>query len=354
MTDIAATRNRIPLRWVFVGAAILWFAYATRGILGPFVAGLVIAYLLHPLTDRLQARGLPRWLASLVMLLLFFGVFGLLIMAIAPVLVSEFQRLAQDLPALIASLRAPAERLLASIGTIVEVESLSQTLTARVASWAGQFAENILSGGLAVFNVLALLIMMPVVAFYALRDFDALAAQLDSLWPQRYADTIRKLMHDSDVALAGFLRGQLLVCLSLAVFYALGWSLVGLEYGLVLGILAGVLGFVPYLGYVVSVGLALIVGFGQWGLESVNLLLVLVVFFIGQFIESTTLTPNLVGNRIGLHPLWVLFAVFAGGELMGVLGVFLAVPVAAIVGVVVRWLIGEYLHSPIYGTPPAA
>ena len=341
-------RSRIPLRWVIVAAAILWFAYATRGILGPFVAGLVIAYLLHPLADRLVARRVPRWLATLVMLLVFFGLFGLLIMAIAPVLLAEFQQLARDLPAMVESLRGPAERLLRSVGAIVAVDDLMNTATERAAGWAGQVASSLLSGGLAVINLLALFIMMPVVAFYALRDFDTLAARIDQLWPQRYASTIRTLLAESDMALAGFLRGQMLVCLSLAVFYAAGWSLVGLEYGLVLGILAGVLGFVPYLGYVVSVGLALIVGIGQWGIDSPSLLAVLAVFFAGQMLESMVLTPNLVGNRIGLHPLWVLFAVFAGGELAGVLGVFLAVPVAAILGVVMRWLLREYQQSPLY------
>jgi predicted PurR-regulated permease PerM len=343
---------RANLGWFFVAAVVLWFAYATRGVLGPFLAGLVIAYLLDPVADRIEARGAPRWLATIIVLLLFFGTFVVLATAIAPVLFFEFEQLSRELPQLFAQLRPLAQRLLNLLGGFVEVDTLTGDIAARIGNWAASFAGSLLSGGLAVINVLAILIMMPVVAFYALRDFDALTARIDGWWPHRYAGTIRALLRQSDTALAGFLRGQSMVCLSLAVFYAVGWSLVGLDYGLVLGILAGVLGFVPYLGYVVSVSLALLVGFGQWGFEPLSLGLVLGVFFVGQVLESSVLTPNLVGNRIGIHPLWVLFAVFAGGELAGVIGVFLAVPVAAILGVIVRWLMEEYLKSPIYRSGP--
>jgi len=341
-------RRRIPIRWLLVAAIILWFAYATRGVLGPFIAGLVIAYLLDPVADRLEAQGVPRWAAAMLILIGFFGVFALLILAMAPLVVAQFQQLVQNLPQLIQSLGPLVERLSDAAGDVVVLETFTNDLMHRAAAWLSTLATGILSRGLAVFNLLALFVMMPVVAFYALRDYDVLTARINAWWPPRYAGTIRRLLGESDAALAGFVRGQSLVCLSLAIFYSVGWSLLGLNYALVLGTLAGVLGFVPYLGVVVSVGLGLLVGLGQWGPDVLHLGLILVIFFVGQILESTVLTPNLIGNRIGLHPLWVLFAVFAGGELLGILGVFLAVPVAAVLGVVMRWLLGEYLKSPLF------
>jgi predicted PurR-regulated permease PerM len=341
-------RRRIPIRWILVAAIILWFAYATRGVLGPFIAGLVIAYLLDPVADRLEQRGVPRWVAAMLILVGFFGVFALLILAMAPLVAAQFQQLVQNLPQLIQSLGPLVERLSDAAGDVVALETLTNDLMHRAAAWLSTLASGILSRGLAVFNLLALFVMMPVVAFYALRDYDALTTRINAWWPSRYAGTIRRLLGESDAALAGFVRGQSLVCLSLAIFYSVGWSLIGLNYALVLGTLAGVLGFVPYLGVVVSVGLGLLVGLGQWGPDVLHLGLIVGVFFVGQLLESTVLTPNLIGNRIGLHPLWVLFAVFAGGELLGILGVFLAVPVAAVLGVVMRWLLGEYLKSPLF------
>lgn len=352
-----SVQNSIPLRWLFVIAAVLWFAYATRGVIGPFMAGLVIAYLLDPLTDRLETRGVPRWAAALMVLFVFFGVFALLIVAMAPLVIQQLQQLVDNLPKLIAAVKPLAERLFLAAGDVVEVDTLTNNLMIRASNWVTGIAGSILSGSIAVINVLALLVMMPVVAFYALRDYDTLTMRINAWWPGRFAGTIRGLLTESDAALAGFIRGQSLVCLALAIFYSVGWSLIGLDYALVLGTMAGVLGFVPYLGVVVSVGLGLLVGLGQWGPDPVNLGLILGIFFVGQILESTILTPNLIGNRIGLHPLWVLFAVFAGGELAGVLGVFLAVPVAAVLGVVVRWVIGEYLKSPLFaetGPPPPA
>ncbi|WP_374593838.1 AI-2E family transporter [Sphingosinicella sp.] len=341
-------RRRIPIRWILVAAIILWFAYATRGVLGPFIAGLVIAYLLDPVADRLEQRGVPRWVAAMLILVGFFGVFALLILAMAPLVAAQFQQLVQNLPQLIQSLGPLVERLSDAAGDVVAIETLSNDLMHRAAAWLSTLASGILSRGLAVFNLLALFVMMPVVAFYALRDYDALTTRINAWWPSRCAGTIRRLLGESDAALAGFVRGQSLVCLSLAIFYSVGWSLIGLNYALVLGTLAGVLGFVPYLGVVVSVGLGLLVGLGQWGPDVLHLGLIVGIFFVGQLLESTVLTPNLIGNRIGLHPLWVLFAVFAGGELLGILGVFLAVPVAAVLGVVMRWLLGEYLKSPLF------
>jgi predicted PurR-regulated permease PerM len=346
--------RRVSWGWLVVLAVLIWFAYVTRGVIGPFLAGLVIAYLLDPVTDRIEAKGLPRWAATGSVLLLFFGLFAALVVAMAPLVIAQFSQLVESLPQLIEGVRPLFDRLATAAGGIVDPAQVSGGMVERVVTWGTGLVSGIVASSLKVFNVLALVIIMPVVAFYALRDYDVLTSRIDGWWPRAHAETIRTLLADSDKALAGFIRGQSLVCLVLAVFYAAGWSIIGLDYSLVLGILAGVLGFVPYLGVAVSVGLSLLVGIGQFGLDPLHLGLIFGIFFVGQILEGSVLTPNLIGNRIGLHPLWVVFAVFAGGEIAGILGVFLAVPVAAVIGVFVRWLITEYLRSPLYGTDASA
>ncbi len=352
--EIAITRRRVSWRWLLVLAVIIWFTYATRGVIAPFLAGLVIAYLLDPLTTKLERRGIRRWASTLIVLTIFFGLFAGLVLAATPLLIAQLEQLAHNLPQIIESIKPLLEKFFLEAGDYVDVSAFSGDLVNKGVNWVTGVASNVLAGGLKVFNVLALIIIMPVVAFYTLRDYDHLTSRIDQWWPRRYATTIRQLLGEADASLAGFIRGQSLVCLVLAIFYAIAWSLTGLDYALVLGMLAGLLGFVPYIGVIVSVGLALLVGFGQWGFDPAHLGLVLGVFFVGQIMEGSVLTPNLIGNRIGLHPLWVLFAVFAGGELMGILGVFLAVPVAAVIGVVVRWLLSEYLVSPLYDEDLAA
>lgn len=207
---------------------------------------------------------------------------------------------------------------------------------------------GIIAGGLAFFNIITLVVVAPVVAFYLLRDWDTVTSRLSSWWPRRYDATIRDLLAQSDEALSGFVRGQFLVCICLAVLYAIGWGAIGLDYFIVLALLAGLLGFVPFVGPFFGVAMSVLVAIGQFGIDPTRIGLVLAVFGVVQVIEGSVLTPNLIGNRIGLHPVWVLFAIFAGGELMGVVGIFLAVPIAAVTGVVARWLLTQYLGSRLY------
>ncbi|MGB3721577.1 MAG: AI-2E family transporter, partial [Pacificimonas sp.] len=335
-------------------ALLLWFVWQTSAVLPPFLGGLAIAYLLDPVTDRLEARGWKRWIATTFVLVVFFALFAGLILLIAPLLVSQLTALIESLPVLIATLRPLAERLYAEANVLVDLEGATDDLLQRVAGMATGVLRGVLEQGLAFFNVLALLVIMPVVAFYSLRDFDLLTAKMRGWIPPRFETRTSRLLEEMDNALAGFIRGQFLVCSALAVFYAAGWWLTGLEFALVLGLIAGILAFVPYLGAVISVVLALLVGLGQFGVDPLQLFFIFLVFQIGQILEGSVLTPNLIGERIGLHPLWVLFAVFAGGELAGLWGVFLAVPVAAVIAVLVRAVMRAYLRSPLYGAEPEA
>lgn len=348
---------RIRWGWLLVAVATLFFFYSARAVLGPFLAGFAIAYLLDPVADRLVRRGLPRWLATTIVLAVFLGAITGLVLATAPIVQAQFHQLMVSLPTIIESVRPWVDEWGRRTGTPVNVSAVPTQLIERALAWLTGVAGGIIAGGLAFFNILSLVVVAPVVAFYLLRDWDTVTGRLANWWPRRYDATIRDLLAQADGALSGFVRGQLLVCVCLALLYALGWGLIGLDYFIVLALLAGLLGFVPFVGPFFGVAMSVLVAIGQFGLDPTMVGLVLLVFVIVQVIEGSVLTPNLIGNRIGLHPVWVLFAIFAGGELMGVIGIFLAVPIAAVTGVLARWLLTQYLGSRFYrveAAPPVS
>jgi predicted PurR-regulated permease PerM len=218
----------------------------------------------------------------------------------------------------------------------------------QVATGATGMVGGIISHGLEVVNLLTLLAVTPLVAFYLLRDWPKVVAEVDGWLPRAHAETIRTQLREIDRVLAGFARGQIVVCLSLATFYAVALSLVGLDFGLTIGLVAGLVSFVPYLGFGVglasSVGVAVYQYWPQWG----HVLVVLGIFLLGQSLTDYVLTPRLVGTKVGLHPLWVIFAVFAGGTLFGFAGMLFAVPMCAVIGVLARFGISRYKASALY------
>lgn len=340
---------RIPWGWLLVAVATLWFLYGARSILGPFLAGFVIAYLLDPMAGRLTARGLPRWLATVVVLAVFLVALAALLVATAPIVVHQFQSLLANLPLIADSVQPWLDQLGSRVGRDIQPPALNNDLIEKAIAWLTASLGTIIASGFAFFNIVTLVVVAPVVAFYLLRDWAGVTTRLAAWWPRRHDATIRQLLSEADEALGGFVRGQFLVCCCLAVFYMIGWGIIGLDYFVVLALLAGLLGFVPFVGPLIGVGLSVLVAIGQFGLDLPMIGAVVLVFVVVQGLEGSVLTPNLIGNRIGLHPVWVLFAVFAGGEMAGLLGIFLAVPVAAVIGVVARWLLGKYLASGFYG-----
>lgn len=347
-----------PPRWIWLALGILLllvFFVSVRGILLPFVVGLAVAYLLDPLADRLETWRMPRWLATSVAIVVFFGLLISLFIAMAPLMRDQIVGFAQALPGYVAKVRPLVVGLIHEAGGTEQAETLMQQSGGKLVEWIGAHVGQMLASGIAFFNLLTLILISPVVAFYLLRDWDLIVARIYSWLPRRHLETITTLMNEVDYALSGFVRGQFLVCLALAALYAFGWSLLGLNYALVLGLIAGLLAFVPLAGPFFASALAVLVALGQFGADWLKVGLVYGVFVIVQGIEGSILTPNLIGNRVGLHPAWVIFAIFAGGELMGVLGIFLAVPVAAIVAVLSRWLLQKYLASRLYddGSTPS-
>lgn len=346
-----ADRLSLPqIHWgwlLFIAAFVLLF-WASRSILGPFVAGFILAYLLDPPARRLENFGTPRWLASTVVLVVFVTLFALIILASAPIIQTEVLQFIDNLPRLVENTQPVIERMLRLTGSAKSIDDLVDNVSSYAVSWLTSSVSTIVAGSLAFVNVISFTVVTPLVAFYLLRDWPLILAQVDSWWPRAQAPAMRGVLRDANAALGGFVRGQSLVCLSLAIFYAVGWSVVGLNYAVVLGTLVGVLAFVPFIGVLFAVTLSMLVALGQYGLDPKALGLVIAVFLIGQVLESSVLTPNLIGTRIGLHPVWVLFAVFAGGTVAGLAGVFLAVPVAAVLGVIMRAALAHYRQSDFY------
>jgi len=342
--------------WLGGLLVVLLLLYLLRSILLPFVAGMAVAYLLDPLACRLERLGLSRLWATITMTLVFLvlAVAGLFL--VAPLLQDQMVHFVQRVPGYITQLLhrgAPlwgmAQNYL-SPADIAKLRGAAWDYAGTVVGWIGELLGTLLTGSLALANLLSLIFITPMVIFYFLRDWHGMTRQIDTLLPTRYAETIRVELKAIDHILSGWVRGQATVCLALALLYGIGLSLVGLDLGLVVGLSAGLLSFVPYLGtiagFVVGVGLALAQS-QEWKLAA----MVAAVFIVGNLLESNLLAPRLVGKKIGLHPVWVIFALLAGGALFGFLGVLLAFPAAAVIGVLTKFALQQYLASPLYNEP---
>jgi len=331
-------------------AALLWLL---KPMLLPFVAALVIAYFLNPVVDVLTRRRLPRWLGALLVLLSFVVFVALLLLLIVPLLQGQIVALINALPGYLATARENimpfVERFQEKLSPddVARIQDAAGQLAGSAAGWAGKLVQGIISEGAALIDVVTLVVVTPVVAFYFLRDWPLLTSTVDDHLPRKQYAPIRGILKDINTALSGFIRGQALVCLCLGFIYSVGLSLAGLKYGATIGIIAGVLSFVPYVGSTFVLVSSLILAFIQFD-NYVHIGFVFLVFLVGQTLEGYVLTPKLVGDRVGLHPVWVLFALFAGGSLLGFVGVIIAVPVAAIAGVLVRFVLRQYRTSSFF------
>ena len=348
--------------WVAMAVVFLLLLWLLNDILLPFVVGIVVAYFLDPVVVRLQRLGMSRtWATTAVTIVAVLLTIGGA-MAILPPLFSQLQSLILSFPDYTVKLAARITPLIDPIRKRLDLPPLSlQELQAELTQRAGQVlavagtvAGKLAQGGLAVFNLLALLFLTPVVTFYLLRDWERLLAAIDGALPRDHADTIRKLAHESNAAIAGYVRGQALVCIALGSIYAVGLSLVGLQFGLIIGLIAGAISFIPFVGTFVGAVMALGMALVQFPPDWMGVVKVAVVFVVGQMLEGNVLSPKLVGDRVGLHPVWIMFALLAGGALFGFVGVLIAVPVAAVAGVLVRHLIGRYRDSQYYRGADAA
>ncbi len=347
------TASRQALFWIGGVVAVLAALYLFRGILLPFVIGMAVAYFFDPAVDRLEGWGVARGIAAALVLAAFFSAGLMALILLVPLLQAQLVTFLQTIPEYVAWFREKVVPLMEAVHARLPAEDVEDLRKAAgayagdVIGWIGRVVGGLWSEGVALFNLLALLFVTPIVAFYLLRDWDRMVARIDGWLPRASAPVIREQLRQIDTTLAGFVRGVGLVCLLLVAFYAVALTLIGLDYGLVVGIAAGLVSFIPYFGALAGVVVATALALFQFS-EWLPIALVVGTFAVGQAVEGNFLTPRLVGRRIGLHPVWVLFALFAGGVLFGFVGVLLAVPVAAVIGVLGRFAIGRYLDSPLY------
>ncbi|MFZ5690769.1 MAG: AI-2E family transporter [Pseudomonadota bacterium] len=354
MTGSPLTLRRQLLFWsgaLLVFIALLWLL---GDVMMPFIAGMALAYLLDPLVRQVQRLGINRAISSVVVVLVFIFIIALALILLLPVLTEQIAEFAARVPHYVERLRQLINEVSQGwIGQYLgeklpEAQKSAGTVAATAAGWAGTFLGSLLSGGRALVSVLSLVIITPIVAFYLLLDWPRMLQTIDSWTPVHHRDTVRGLAREMDRAIAGFVRGQAIVCLILGTFYAVALMLMGVNFGLLIGIAAGLLGFAPYVGtitgFLLAVGVATAQFWPDWHMPA----MAAAVFMVGQFVEGNILQPQLVGKEIGLHPVWLMFSLLAFAYLFGFVGLLVAVPVAAAIGVLVRFLLRQYLASSYY------
>ncbi|MGH1330859.1 MAG: AI-2E family transporter [Paracoccaceae bacterium] len=344
----------LPLReqakyWSLAALAFFVILFVLGDVILPFVLGMAVAYMLDPVADKLEAWGVSRALATVLITLAAAIVFIVMMLLVLPTMIKQAIGLVETAPALFSNFQA---FLTERFPDILDSESqLHQTLLSigdTIKSKGGELLNGAISSAMSLLNVVILIVLVPVITFYLLMDWDRMVAEIDSLLPRDHAPVIRRLAHDIDRTLAAFIRGQGTVCLILGSFYAGALMLVGLQFGLVAGAVAGILTIIPYVGAIVggglAIGLAVFQFWGEWGMIAA----VAGIFAVGQFLEGNILTPKLVGSSVGLHPVWLIFALSAFGTVFGFVGMLVAVPVAASIGVIARFAIAQYQASRLY------
>lgn len=356
------TRAAAP-RWVWVAVAVLLaglLVYALRGLLTSVLLAFFIAYLLDPVVDRFEARGVPRAAGIVILLAGVLGALGLFLVLVVPTIVRDLVTFVGSLPHRLEQLVIAVEPLLHRLGlqvphTIGEAldqwQLDAQQVAAQVVTPLGTALRWLVGGTVSLVGALAAAVMVPVFAFYLLHDFDRITAAIGDLVPRRYRARVVEMAHEVDDVLGQFVRGQLLVMLILAVLYSVGYEIVGVRLALLVGLVAGLLAFIPYVGSVTALVLGLLMSILDWG-GPWQLVGVVVVYAIVQMLEGLVITPRVMGGRVGLPPVWVLFAVMAGGELFGFLGVLLAVPAASVVKIFVVRGVEYYRQTPYFLQEP--
>jgi len=337
----------LPLALVLTGLVLL------KEILLPFLVGMAAAYMLDPAADRLERLRFRRTTATALITTVFILVLTIVVFLLLPPLANQAADLARDLPGFVDKLRG---RLVPVLGGLIErlpmgadfsPEDLIRGQAGQAISVVVRSVAGLLQSGVAFLNLVALIFVTPIVTFYMLRDWDRMVAQIRGLVPPKHLASADRLGREIDEVLAGFLRGQGLVCTFLAIFYAAGLWAVDLRYGLLIGILTGFFSFIPFIG--MALGLAIGLSVAAFQFQDVSMIILVAgIFVLGQFIEGNLISPRLVGSRIHLHPVWMIFAVLAGTSLFGILGTLLAVPFAAVLGVLIRFSLERYQQSALF------
>ncbi len=339
-------------KFLFWSLLLLIFCFlisTLKPVLMPFVAGIILAYLLDPITNKLEKAGINRTIGTLLTLILAVLIFVPIIFIIISIISSQLSNFAPLIPEyankLIGKISILQEEFPALEATNIRAyiaENFAKTLNVLV-----KLLQKIFASGASIFNVLSLLLITPIVAFYMLRDWNVFIKKTSDLLPKSSKSKITTQAKEINTTIASFIRGQSMVCICLGTIYAIGLYFCGLELGVLVGFLAGIISFIPYVGSITGFVISMLIAILQFT-SIVPILCVASVFMVGQFLEGNFLTPKLVGESVGLHPVWVMFALLSGGALLGFLGLLLAVPIAAIIGVLLKHLIIDYKKSSLY------
>lgn len=341
------------LFWLSLVVLVIVALGLVQAILMPFATGFAIAYILAPAVTRLERWGVRRSLASLCLVVLFLFGLAAILVVLVPLIQGQIVQLITRVPNLVHSLQDQLNRLIQLLQQhlpaedVGKVRDLLSTKLAETMTWLAGLVQGMITSSLAILNILSLVVVTPIVTFFLLRDWEKMLAVIDSYLPRQSVETVREQARLVSDTLVGFVHGQAMVCLILAVYYSIALSIAGLDSGVALGLLIGVLAIIPILGVSTGFILALGLAASQYGTWSA-ILTVCGIFAVGQLAEANLLTPRLLGGRIHLHPVWVIFALFAGGTLYGFVGVLVAVPAAAVIGVLVRFALNVYRASSLY------
>lgn len=356
--------------WAIAAAVFVFVLWALGNVLAPFIIGGAVAYFLDPIADRLEKLGLGRIMSTVVITVVCVLAFIVMFLLVVPTLIGQLGQLISQIGEIVQNLPATWERLKDWLSVRfpnldLQGDFLSEQITAlgdAIQSRGGDLVSALLTSAQGVINAIVLVVIVPVVTFYLLMDWDRMVAQVDDLLPRDHRDTIRMIFRDIDHTLSSFLRGQGTVCLILGAYYAIALMIAGLNFGLIIGLIVGLISFIPYIGALVGGALAIGLALFQWwgGSDIVDgqtvetttnwlrVGIVGAIFMVGQFFEGNILTPKLVGGSVGLHPVWLILALSVFGSLFGFVGMLVAVPVAAIIGVLARFLVAEYKSGLLY------
>lgn len=339
--------------WGVALLAALLFLWAFSAAVTPFLAGMAIAYFLDPLADRLEARGASRLLSVVIITGLALAAAVGAVMVLAPLLLNQIEAIISAAPDYLVAAQAIVERVGARYAPEAFADggvfdSAFADVQSQARAWSERLLASAYSSGLAVIDFVALAVITPVVAFYMLLDWDRMVSEIDHWLPRRHAPAIRRIAAEVDGVLAGFVRGQLTVCLVLGAFYATALLAIGLNFGLLVGLFAGLVSFIPFVGSLLGGALSIGIAVFQFWEQPVWIAAVAGVFLFGQLVEGNYLTPKLVGDSVGLHPVWLMFALSAFGSAMGFTGLLIAVPAAAVIGVLIRFGLDLYKQGRLY------
>jgi predicted PurR-regulated permease PerM len=350
--------RRQAIFWLVFFLLFIAFLFIFSSILLPFLAGMALAYFLDPIADRLETWGLSRMMATIVILVGFVVIFALSLVLIIPIIFTQASDFIAKIPDYVSGLQdflaSPHAEILPDWlqSQLPAIRQNSSRLLAQGASFLGTLVQQLWNSGVALLDIISLFVVTPVVAFYLLLDWDRMVAKVDSWIPRGQLSTVRQIATDMDSSIAGFVRGQGSLCIILGLYYGILLTVAGLNFGLLIGFFAGIISFVPYVGSMVGLVLAVGVAIVQFWPDYIWVFVIAGIFFSGQFLEGNILQPKLVGSSVGLHPVWLMFALLAFGSLFGFVGLLVAVPAAAALGVLVRFALGQYLESDVYHSPP--